>query len=586
MGTIRFSKLLSLILIVCFLSMACGLPQLGASPSAAPAPDDELSSAEASLPVETEGEAHFVDDLPALPAASLPALGSASFTVDLAHQTSGEFSANGEDLELQLTDAAGLTWHLHIPALALGAPHTIQMTALTNLSSPNIPGSLAGGVLLEPDGLQLDLPATLTVSGAALQGQTLILGGTQDGSKLDFTLPAEPSTGTSASILHFSSYTAADLNDAEINSLLQAARQQYKELSLQARQLLKEKNIPVPRPPAVPMRCTENEETQQNQASLQDFATQFLDPEYALVTRLLAAQRNLQLLGEAGDLTLEVRLLERLLQKTELLIREYGGNIEHLPAISQVTLTVIRGYQLLGGESAGRASALMTELAQMYERATQKLLDELVNQHEYRNIDALLNAHRAAALLGQDVDTGKLLSQIENALVFDLQLTYTAQLTGTQDWELKAAFPVKPVSALSLQTLQGSGTGSLVSYSNSMWPELICEASSFNVEATLHDFKPCEGTIQLSLDQFHPPAEKYIDPTDEDPEIATMPLTQTMWQALFEQYAGEGGYTFPLQLNNQNVNAVDQTVEGVALHSQGNTLGNLHVKLTHTPRGQ
>ena len=178
------------------------------TPGEATAAPGGATGAPASAAADTdEPQAAFVDG-PITPAEPLPALGSATFTVDGAHVAEGVVAAGGAPLELALTDSAGLTWTLTIPAGALAARTRVTMTALRDVRSADIPIPLAGGVRLEPDGLRLDLPATLAVSGAGVGRGTVLLGGAHDGTAMDVTMPAASGGVAAASLAHFSSYAA------------------------------------------------------------------------------------------------------------------------------------------------------------------------------------------------------------------------------------------------------------------------------------------------------------------------------------------------------------------------------------------
>jgi len=563
------------------------LPPSGATPDAA------LGSAEAApdseAPEGDPGEARFVDQPLEPPVVDVPSLGSASFTVDPSNRVVGEATARGGDLELQLTDSAGLTWSLRVPALAMGAPQVISMTALTDLDRGDITGNLVGGVLLEPDGLQFDAPVTLSVAGAALRGTTLILGGAPDGSEMAFTLPGDADAGASALLLHFSAYAADDLDDPQIAQMLEQARQQYKALADQARALLKDGDIDVPRPPSVPLRCTDEDETRDNQESLDAFARAFGDPEMTLIGKMLAAQRNLQLLGEPDTgFSLEVRLLGRQARKARLLIDEYGQDVDNLPAITSAVLGVARNLQLLGGDDDGTAGQLVAELPALYERAIEALLDELVADHEYRNIGAILEAARALQLLGSSsgYTTEALFERLAGALNFDLELTYTAQLVDNQHWVLEASFPVSfDTSGVSVSTLIGSGTGSLISFVHDDWPELYVVAPDFEVGATVEEFLPCEGTAKVTLNQFFPPSETYKADDPDEPMSLDMPLIKGIWEGAFADFAGDGRYAFPVEIRNEDVEAADETLEAVSERSGGNAEATIEIKLVHSPRG-
>lgn len=112
----------------------------------------------------------------------------------------GVLTATGDD---------GTTYTLEVPATALLEPTRITMTPVS--SSANVPmgdGSLAFGVQLEPSGLTLYAPATLTItppSGQQLAvSSQLFVDWEGRGERLGLALPDRASSALRAHVLHFS----------------------------------------------------------------------------------------------------------------------------------------------------------------------------------------------------------------------------------------------------------------------------------------------------------------------------------------------------------------------------------------------
>jgi len=65
---------------------------------------------------------------------------------------------------IELTLSSGISYTLEIPGGALISDEKVTMTPIARIDGMGLPDGLIGGVQLEPDGLQLSIPATLTIS--------------------------------------------------------------------------------------------------------------------------------------------------------------------------------------------------------------------------------------------------------------------------------------------------------------------------------------------------------------------------------------------------------------------------------------
>lgn len=547
-----------------------------------------------------EGEARFVDGPVEDVLGKLPTLGSITFTIDSSYQTSGEFSPGGTDLELSLTDEAGLTWTLTLPAGALDMRETITMTALRDVRSDNISGSMVGGVLLEPDGLRLIEPATLAVTGGGLDGKALFLGGSHDGTDVNFALPDMTGTGSAAVIQHFSSYTIIDSEDPKITELREQERQHYKELAKQGRELLKNTNIHVPRPPSIPLYCPKDEaEAKEREKALNLFASEFRKPESVLLEQLMASQTSLSLVGVAPDFTLEVRLLEREIKKVNLLIKEYGNQAEYVNAITLVGFTVAREILLIGPRDHAGAMEVVQLLGRMSERVIDELLKELREEHEYRNIGPILDMSRRAALVGvSTIPLDDLYARMEPILQFQMKLNWTMGIEGESRYELQGEFPMRYLAKdMKLGSLTGSGKAEMISAKFEVDEDWYVESAPFHVEALITRFDACEGKAYLTINRFYPDVENHftLDSDGEVSEIGPMPLMQIAWEALYEDRKGTGYswyadgevqdyYNFEFQLRNRDVTAVYDMIETIDAGPDAILMGWLSAELTHTPK--
>jgi hypothetical protein len=528
-----------------------------------------------------DGAAQIVPGLTAPPALDLPPLGAVGFRVDTARTAGVDLPADGSETTLTLTDGAGLTWKLVIPGDAIDAATAISMTALADLVSADIPGRLAGGILLEPDGLTFVVPARLTVTGGSPGGTPVLLTGGHDGSAMQFALPADDAGG-SAWISHFSSVIDVDVDvDAALQSVTAKLDRDWQAATAAAQALLKDTGISVPEPPSIPLDCVAADAASANAKSLDDFVAAVGNPEMDLIRNLLAVERQRQLLGQSGDpsFALVNQLLGRLEKKVLLLMETYTGRPEKLQAVTTTALGIARSMELLGSP----ATAILGQLAAWWRASIDPLLDDVIEKHDYAKAATVVWVARSASLLGAAVDDDEVLRKLEAALTFGLE----AQLNvhwPVGDWLLASKFVManQGFASGSGRFLTGEGTGEYVSLSSEEFG--FTEASGFPVRATLQGFDACAGTAELTVDRFSADAETY---QSTDPDNTTGPVTGSIvkpaFEAAFEEYLKDGVYAFPVEVHNLDPRMVDQTIEA-APPSQGLFTLEFDIVLTHTPK--
>jgi hypothetical protein len=541
-------------------------------------PASTVASSQTGEPtVEESGEPVTVD------LSNLPTLGSTTFTVDSSIKAQGEYLADGTDLRLQLTDTAGYTWTLVIPDMALSTPEKISMTSLKDITSQELDGNLVSGVQLEPDGLQFILPARLSVSGPASQDNMILLGSNQDGSQVSFLIPDTEAEGTTALIYHFSSTISDDLGGVQLPFELEYAQEIYNAMVQLGKQILKTP-ISTPTPPSVKLRCLTKEEKVKAAEQWKKFMQEFNNPEMMVARALIAAQRTLSFRGEGSgyvDTTLILPLVQRQITKVKNLIATYGNQSEYLLAINSVVISSLSDKNFLGGGDNAELTKLFQQLANMWNKAIDDLIKELVEQHEYRNVPAILIAARAVHDLGgQDMDLEKILEKIRKAMHFDLELKSTLTVASVHHWILEANFPVQIKSDIEVTKLSGDGTGNLSSYVYDGAPEYSATAQAFSVNAQFNNFYPCDGTAKFSVDQFFPASETVTVADPEDPRTFSQNITQLGWETHFGDRLVDGRYTFEVTINNNSENAVDQSFTQV--FGPNETI--FEVKLIHTPQ--
>ena len=525
-------------------------------------------------------EVVFVDGPIDALAGDLEPLGDLSFSTDTSSVATATYQPGGAPFELQLAGPDGYVWTLQVPALALGRSADISMTALADLEADEVPGQIVSGVQLAPDGLEFDVPATLTVSGGTPAGVMVVLGGEHDGTAMDFVMPVDASM-SSIQVTHFSTYAADAVEQAQIDELTARAERQYQELQRRARAVLADRQLTVPVPPALPLHCVSGDEAAANAAAMTKFRDAFADPEIVLALEMLAVGTDLQLLGSDTDVFAAPReLVARSVTKARALLLEYGNDARYLPAVGAVLRNALTNAQLLGIKDPA-VDADFAKLAALYRGQIRGLLDELIDQHEYRNVQAVLDMERWAALLVGADEPDALLASIEGAMRFELQLHYTLVVTDNQIYVLESTIPVRwDTGDGRTDHLTGAGTGSLTSYTHTEGPEVFVRAAPFPVTVDLSDFSPCDGTAKLRISPLAPESETLV--MDEELTVE-MALMMEGWIAIFEEFEDGGAYVFPVELRNGNAMAVEMPVEREAPQSGGEVVGTLGIQLVHQP---
>ncbi len=374
---------------------------------------------------------------------------------------------------------------------------------------------------------------------------------------------------------------AGALDDPQEGNRLSQTQALYNQLSDQAASVMKE-SIAVPQPPSIAVSCAKGEKAQQDSDLLSAFQTAFGSPEGDLCAQMLAIQKELQLLGCSPGYQREAALMDRLGQKALTLIKEYGQDIEKVPAIGMVSLQTAKDIQLLGLDQVGRSAALMDAVSAMYERAIEELFRRLEEEHDYAAARTILDAARTSLLLSEnsDVDTEELLDRLRQAMRFELTLTYNYEQTGNHRWLVQAVFDVQAAfDAGDDDVISGSGTGSMLSFVWDDTPEFTVAAPDFPVQAELRDFDPCGAGVLLALTPFHPQSETAII----DGEAIPWPLLKLSWETAFsENLQADGLYGFTLTLRNADSTAVSDTL----VYSVPDNEVSLEVLLVHKPRGQ
>lgn len=363
--------------------------------------------------------------------------------------------------------------------------------------------------------------------------------------------------------------------DVKIGNLLSEAQAKYVELSKQADAMMKE-SITVPIPPSTSVSCPNEADGQ----SLNDFQETFNDPEGPLCAQMLEVQRQLQLLGAEPSYEREAALMGRLGQKALTLIKDYGQDVEKVPAIAMVAVQTASNIQLLGSDEADISGALMNAISAMYEKALDELFRMLVEEHDYGTVQSILDAARASLLLSSasGVNTDALLHRLQKALRFELTINYNFEQTDNHRWVEQAVLDVRAVfEGDEMGRISGTGSGSMLSFVWDDNPEFTVTAPDFPVQAIFENARPCTASVELLLTPFHPLSET----AHEDGESMDWPLLKISWETAFAENLQEGGlYRFPLTLHNLNATAVSETLK----YSVPSNEVKMEILLVHKPQ--
>ena len=570
------------ILVICVifsivLSTGCAAPQ-PAAPEAAGTPAAEEAPADADLEdVDVEAlEVRFLEEgyQPASYAAE--PLGSVRFTEDSAAAAEQEITKADEALELQVVDGAGLTWTLNIPAGALDGPVTVRMLPLSTVDGSALPdtaGVVTGGVRLEPDGLTFREPARLTVSGAGLDGPTLILAGNQEGGEIDYTLQDVDASDPTSRVLHFSTYFASPLPDPKIAEMNKKAWDEYNQLAAVAKKL-RRAPMEVPVPPSIPLDCPDEKTSE----AMDQFVQSALNPETELAVKMMKQWRIIALTSETpmeGMPDLIVGMALRVVRKATAMIKQYYGSEEKLMAVTAFALTAARHLALLGGDPAMQQQ-ILADLAEWNRSLIDKLINEIGKNHNYKRIPTAVAVAYHASLLGKADQTGDFLEKLRDVLRFEVKVTYMME-----DPFIKAQTISEVVLPLQFEPEYGwiykahaEGTGKPLKsvVDEEGWS---IKTYKYPVEIWVNDLDPCKGTVKLSIDRF-----------GSDRDTATFQdytgpwnVAQLSAESVFEAENKDGWFLFTLPIQNGSVNMVEFSLPRT--RDDNNVSAMIEVTITH-----
>jgi hypothetical protein len=394
--------------------------------SSSPGSSPQAPSQQPGLPVAT---------LPEGDTAKPPGLGSITYTLDSARQVSAEYDMLSDSgVVLSVGDANGYGWVLNVPSGVLFSNTKIFMTPFATIDGSRSGAKIISGVRLEPDGLQFTDAVRLSVTAPMDNpGVGLIFSFAQDGSNVAFAPTANTSGGKTAiaEIWHFSSagYTNGDASGQDgLNALLKQGEAEYRWALAAAKLFIQNGAPPPPQPPAISQFCRGTEVNPEDpiRANLFEFSRSFMDPYTEILSILLAAMKDLQLLGSSVDTTSGGDAAIKIALMAENSIWQLGTQVQtesppdRLFAVITVALTVERNAELLGAPTE-----LLPVITDWAETIRDYYLARLETDHDYRAFPMLILLEKWVQLVGGMDRFGDIMSAMTFEVIIDTSFNAT-----------------------------------------------------------------------------------------------------------------------------------------------------------------
>ena len=519
--------------------------------------------------------------------------GTLTFGIDSALAKSADIDGSTE-VSLSTTDASGITWTLTLPAGAVALPRTVTMTPMTNISST---GTLAvtSGVRLDPNGLQLLVPATLTATAGKAGQLVALLRGAHDGSGLSFAETTVEGTTLSTPIRHFS--TAGTGADPDMSHICNLADSEYEAAAAAAADAATQPLV-VPPPPAIdPSPCKGNDK--KNAEAIDAYIDSMRAPEGAIIERLFGAAKERTMCVtvdgtpadqvqleqnaiEADALAKAKPAVEHVYARAKKALQQYVDDPPHEIPVIYAALAAAKEFVLLGGPETD--PELWDLLRTAARNARDYYLKKVTDEHALRYIRVVVSMEQQCELIGctPTYDVVTLKKQQHVTLTLDGTATTTgSDLAGTvtfhgvMDFDYGSYSDEKWSPLTDELTVTGEFTngGTLVS------------PTSFTSNLRLVDAKGplCPPSLHADLDTLGPATETWqIGPQTKElpPFVANAFLTCFLKTASYVPFPpASKHYHFELPLADA-ATLSSPTFGG----DGGSTQCTVNLKLEHTPQ--
>ncbi len=520
-------------------------------------------------------------------------LGSVTVTLDTARQVSGTYDINSaEGVVLTVADANGYGWMLSIPAGALLSSTEIKMTPFATIDFSKSQARIISGVQFEPDGLQFVDSARVSVTAPISNpGVGLMFSFRQDGSHVAFAPTTNTASGKTAfaEIWHFSSEGYDNANDAGQNGMDQYGKMAVEEYRLAldaAKQFIKNGPPPPPFPPSISMFCRGTEvNPEQNEAY--EYMREFLDPYDEYVEVLLAAIKNIKLLGyENYDTAPGAEAAIQILQMAEKTMKDLGDQYQkdkppdRLIAVIGTGLQIERQILLINGQTP--LLLIPEKISSWASTVRDYYLNELKTKHDYRAFPNLLTLEKWVQLVrGTDR-----LADIMSAMTFEVTIDDSFDGTWLSSGKTYATGHVEQNADVQNITNQHF----LV-----MWGEL----DNFSLKVTNGTYTNPTGTYpvtgqtyigQLWLKNWDACVTKTFDVVLSGfsgvEDVKNRNAAGAASRAGLQQYWWDAGFfMFTVPMRNLNPILGDQNFSGSGSAADGAFTGSgkIHIVIKHTP---
>jgi hypothetical protein len=536
-------------------------------------------------------------------------MGSVKFEVDPTRTASLDYIVDtNEEQVLQVTDASGITWTLTLPVGTLDYDQTVTMTAMSQLTSTDIPGDLIGGVVLEPDGLTFVNPPTITLSGTGEEAVILLFTGKQDGTGNEFALTKLGDPQTSATLYHFSTFWGNQVGKAKASGDTAWAKyagkmgKELDELIAMAKALLNyDLEVPVP-PPAVEFGCKDDQGKKNDDQKIQEYIDQFIEPE-AYFIRELGSKAQFQgavsghweynqftgkmvWVGETDEriLTLMTQLAERIAAKFDILIKMYGTQSEYFPVMVRLLLQIQKSVEMVGGDQTP-FTKYYSALNNMVDKVYETLFDKLINGHDYSAFNEIMSLSRLQALLG--LPSGDIFTKLEKAMIFKMKGNYTWN-DPEGNWELKTEFTIS--FSFAEMAMKGSGNGT-ISYTSALDLGVTRKSGGFSEDVIVMKFDFCSQKANVIVTPYAAEMDTFITPPQYHIPPISRPLSMAAWTVPFKDKNAKDKtgnslgnlYGFPVNWFNKDSSPVNDSFEGKKIPNSS-YFGIFKIMIEHTPQ--
>jgi hypothetical protein len=527
-------------------------------------------------------------------------LGNAVMVPDEGKLAAVTYSPLGGAVFLELQDSAGNLWRLDIPENALPYGENITMQLSKSITSDVVSGELNSGVILEPEGLQFTIPATLTIKGPAAADQTYIFYGDHAGDNLNFAQPKVDADSLKVTVGHFSSYIVYQpIGDSQIQEAADLAAESYKAVLDEVKTFLKTSVSAPPIPADYSFECKEEDgenASQLRNRALDAYINSVMQPESDLARRLLGSGYEVAKLGGETDAFYYAGLLlERDLKKADKLIRTYMNDNDKLIPVMNLTFKVMKEMQALGVDVP---SGYLQTFSEWMARAADEQIRKIREDHNYKALGPAIALAKGSAIMESDFSasiqfTQKFMEKIKKAMTFKVK--YEASLFAghaNQKMTLEGEAEVLFLDENNENSYTGTGKGKYLSYSHSgPWVTTIDFPNEYPVKIKFIDFSPCTSKkVKVQVDTIGSKNEVWYNSVLDEKITDQYSFVNFMADELFNEYKKESGeFVFEVPFHNKNVIMGDGSFAKTATINypeDGNASGSISYRLEirHTPK--